>query len=57
MAISSGELEASAARKWLGAVIGDERERTEEEEEGVHILTFYFFFTDIFSVNKILMEN
>ena len=31
MAISGGEMEASEAKKWLEAIIGDERECAERE--------------------------
>ena len=33
MAISDGEMEAPAARKWPKAVMGDEREREKERAE------------------------
>ena len=32
MTVSSGEMEAPAARKWLEAVMGDERKRERERE-------------------------
>ena len=64
MAISSGEMEASASRKWPEAVIGDVRERERErvkrkrlvrnEEEGgvICVLEFSIIITNGFSVSN-----
>ena len=71
MAVSGGETEALAARKWFGAIMRDERERereresrerqrlqrNEEEGKGVHILIFCVIIIDGFSIGNNLMNQ
>ena len=68
MAVSNSEMEAKTTRKWLEAIMEDEREResrerereenhkNEEEERGACILTFCFIITDGFSASKMVMK-
>ena len=64
MTVSGSEMEAPAARKWLEAVMGDEREREREREfctmrkkRTIRILVFDVIITDKFSIGNSSMKR
>ena len=63
MTVSSGEMEAPVARKWLEAVMGDVREREREvtrkmrKKGAVRVLVLSLNIIDGFSVSNRLMKR